>query len=95
MIGGTLLILIMVAECVQSVFAIPNRLLSRRPVSIHPGTTGIPSGNTGSSKGWLWNWLTGEGISTQNCTVEWKWTEPQVVGQTMTFIVKVKHFCKV
>lgn len=52
--------------------------------------TGIPRLSPGNNgKGWFWNWLVGSYISTQNCSVTWGWEEPQVVGNTMSFVIQV------
>lgn len=89
MFGGAILFFIMVADCVSRLFeGIPNRFLSRSPARIHLNTTRY-SNISNTNKGWFWSWFIGDHVSSQNCTVQWNWKEPQVVGKTMAFTVQV------
>ena len=45
-----------------------------------------------SSKHSILEYVTGKYLAIQLCKVHWEWDEPQVVGKTMTFKVKVGKF---
>lgn len=38
----------------------------------------------------IFDFFTGKYPAPQYCTVQWDWPEPQHVGKTMTFSIKVK-----
>lgn len=89
-IGGTIISCIMVADCI-------GRAINRIPVptggewgrhQVRPQLPTIPQ-QTNNNKGWLWNWFVGSHVSVQNCGVVWGWQEPQIVGNTMSFVVQV------
>ena len=38
----------------------------------------------------FFSFIFGNFLEPKNCSVSWEWSDPQVVGETMTFFVKVK-----
>ncbi|XP_060068994.1 apoptosis-resistant E3 ubiquitin protein ligase 1-like [Ylistrum balloti] len=100
LLGSFLLILFIMFECVRSVFHrrpyVPSsgsvspfhwrpRLPSSR--SVAPITPSLAVQN--SDKGWLWNIIWGTNVSAQYCVVQWGWTSPHGVGNTMSFTVQL------
>jgi len=89
LLAGALLIFlvtfIMVIDCVRSMFHRPlGSVTAVSPIS-------LPVASQVQDKSWLWKWFWGASVSPQYCVVKWGWEEPQVVGSTMTFTVKVSY----
>lgn len=87
-LGIAVLCVVMVMDCIR------NIALDLRHIRI-PGASGsITSVNpaSGDGKNWLWKLLFNNSalsLASQFCVVKWHWEEPQVVGNTMSFTVKV------
>lgn len=87
-LGIAVLCVVIVMDCIR------NIALDLRHIRI-PGASGsITSVNpaSGDGKNWLWKLLFNNSalsLASQFCVVKWHWEEPQVVGNTMSFTVKV------
>lgn len=89
-VGTGVLIVVVVMDCIRS-FA-----LDLRGIRV-PGTGTLNSAMStpspaGDGKNWLWKLFFSNSalsLASQFCVVKWHWEEPQVVGNTMSFTVKV------
>lgn len=87
-LGIAVLCVVIVMDCIR------NIALDLRHIRI-PGASGsITSVNpaSGDGKNWLWKLLFNNSalsLASQFCVVKWHWEEPQVVGNTMSFTVKL------
>lgn len=86
-LGIAVLCVVIVMDCIR------NIALDLRHIRI-PGASGtvtsVPA--SGDGKNWLWKLLFNNSalsLASQFCVVKWHWEEPQVVGNTMSFTVKV------
>lgn len=85
-IGIALLFVVILMDCLRSIATDLRRI---GPGSV-PAFPSMPS--SGEGKNWLWKLLFSNSalsLASQFCVVKWHWEEPQVVGSTMSFTVKV------
>ncbi|KAJ8308581.1 hypothetical protein KUTeg_013455 [Tegillarca granosa] len=90
LIGGLLIGFIMVMECMYGL----RNAITRQGRLVSPAMTGgtgsiRPSLLPNPEKSWLWKLFWGVSVFPQHCVVKWEWTEPQLVGNTMSFTVQL------
>ncbi|XP_061172830.1 apoptosis-resistant E3 ubiquitin protein ligase 1-like [Saccostrea echinata] len=89
-VGISVLIVVVVMDCIRS-FATDVRNI--RIPRYAPGyTPGGPSVSVGDGKNWLWKLFfsnSAHSLASQFCSVKWHWEEPHLVGNTMSFTVKL------
>lgn len=99
-VGSILCFVFIMFECVRSVFHRRPITLSGGSVAPFSWRSRLPSSRSvapvapslavqNADKGWLWNIIWGTNVSAQYCVVQWGWTSPHVVGNTMSFTVQL------